>query len=274
MYKLLALDMDGTTLNSQKKITPKTVDAINKLLKSGVEVVVASGRCLAELSDYRNEFRNMHYVILTSGGLIYNLAADKPISIYPVSFEDCIKLIEIGEEENAMVHLLTIKNSVAKPQDIENISDFGMGVYYDMFNRICVRSDDLKKYAIDHKEDVMKINLYHRSIESRDRNVERLKNSGLQIVFAEANNIEASPLNVTKASGLIELCKILNIDIKDTVAIGDALNDLEILQTVGYSVAMGNADEEIKQIADYVTADNDHDGVALAIKRIFNLGDF
>ena len=124
MYKLLALDMDGTTLNSQKKITPKTVDAINKLLKSGVEVVVASGRCLAELSDYRNEFRNMHYVILTSGGLIYNLAADKPISIYPVSFEDCIKLIEIGEEENAMVHLLTIKNSVAKPQDIENISDF------------------------------------------------------------------------------------------------------------------------------------------------------
>ena len=273
MYKMLALDMDGTTLNSQKKITPKTVDAINKLLKAGVEVVVASGRALNELSDYRDDFKNMRYGILTSGGMIYNFVEDKPLSIHPVSFEDCIKLIDLGEIENAMIHLLTIKDSVARQIDIDHMSDFGMGVYYDMFNRICIKCDDLKSYAYDHKADVMKVNLYHRSIESRDRTVERLKNSGLQIVFAEQNNLEASVKNITKASGLIELCKILNIDIKETVAIGDAPNDLEILQTAGYSVAMGNADEEIKQIADYVTADNDHDGVALAIKRIFNLGE-
>lgn len=269
MYKLLALDMDGTTLNSKKKVTPKTVEAINKLLNDGVHVVVASGRCLAEMSDYKEEFKNMRYSILTSGGLIYDFVEKKPLSVHPVPFEDCLKIIEIGEEENAMIHLLTIKDSIAKPQDIANIADFGMGIYFDMFNRICVKCDDLKSYAIEHKEDIMKVNLYHRSKESRDRNVKKLKGKNLQLVFAEENNLEASPLNVTKASGLKELCKLLNIDIADTVAIGDAPNDTEILKTAGYAVAMGNALDEIKEIADFVTADNDHDGVAVVINKIF-----
>ena len=113
MFKLLALDMDGTTLTSEKKITSQTAGAINNLLKSGIHVVVASGRCLAEMSDYKEEFKNIRYMILTSGGLIYDLFEDKPISLHSVSFEDCIKLIELGKMEDAMIHLLTIRDSIA-----------------------------------------------------------------------------------------------------------------------------------------------------------------
>ena len=271
MYKLLALDMDGTVLNSSKKITPRTVEGINKLLKNGIHVVVSSGRCLPELSDYKEEFKNIKYAILTSGGMIYDFLEDKVISIHPVPFEDCMKLIEFGEKERAMIHLLTIRDSIARPQDIENMADFDMGIYQGMFDRICVKCEDLNKYALEHKKDIMKVNLYHRSQKSRDRNVERLKGRNLQLVFAESNNLEASPINITKASGLIELCKFLNIDIAETVAIGDAPNDIEILQTAGCGVAMGNALDEIKQIADFVTDDNDHDGVAVAIEKLFNL---
>ena len=269
MFKLLALDMDGTTLTSEKKITSQTAGAINNLLKSGIHVVVASGRCLAEMSDYKEEFKNIRYMILTSGGLVYDLFEDRPISLHSVSFEDCIKLIELGKMEDAMIHLLTIRDSIASPHDIEHIADFGMSVYYNMFNRICVKCEDLKRYAIEHKEDIMKVNIYHRSIESRERTVARLKDSNLQLVYAEAANLEASPLGVTKASGLIELCEHLNIDLADTVAIGDAPNDIEVLKTVGYSVAMGNAIDEVKQIADFITTDNDHDGVLYAINHIY-----
>ena len=63
----------------------------------------------------------------------------------------------------------------------------------------------------------------------------------------------------------------MKIDISETVAIGDAPNDTEILQTAGYGIAMGNASAEIKEIADFVTADNDHDGVAVAIEKIFDI---
>ena len=91
----------------------------------------------------------------------------------------------------------------------------------------------------------------------------------MSISFAEANNLEASPANITKASGLVELCEFLGLDISETVAIGDAHNDTEILQTAGLGIAMGNASDEIKKLADFVTLDNDSDGVAAAIEKFF-----
>ena len=269
MYKLLALDMDGTTLNSEKKITPETLNAINRLIESGVEVIVASGRCLAEMNDYRNDLKKIHYSILASGSLIYDCLKDEPISAHPVPFNDCLDLIEFGEQEQAMVHLLTIKESVVKPQDITHMIDFEMGVYQDMYIRNCHQVEDLKEYALNHKQEVMKVNLYHRSQESRLRTVERLKGRNLQMVFAETTALESSPPNVTKAAGLVEFCKYLKIDLNETVAIGDAPNDIEILKTAGYAVVMGNASDEIKKIANFVTTDNDHNGVMVAIDKIF-----
>ncbi len=269
MYKILALDMDGTVLNSSKKISSETLKGINRLLENKIHVIIASGRCLAEMSAYREDFKNMRYAILASGGVIYDFFEEKAISIHAVPFDDCLKIIEVGEEENAMIHLLTVEDSIARSKDIEKMSDFGMGIYFEMFDRICIKCEDIKKYAIENKEKIMKVNLYHRNKESRDRSVEKLKNRNLQLVFAESNNLEASPLNITKASGLIELCKYLNVEISETIAIGDAPNDIEILQAAGYSVAMGNADDEIKSIADFVTTDNDHDGVLNAINKIF-----
>ncbi|MBR2179280.1 MAG: HAD family phosphatase [Selenomonadaceae bacterium] len=269
MYKLLALDMDGTTLNSQKKITPQTVEGINRLLNDGVHVIVASGRCLAEMNDYKEELKNMRYCILASGALIYDFAKQEPVSVHPVPFDECLDLIDLGEQEKAMVHLLTIRESVVKPQDINHMVDFQMGIYQDMYIRNCLQCEDQREYAKTHKDDVIKVNIYHRSPESRAKTVERLKGRNLQMVFAETTALESSPPSVTKAAGLVELCKYLNIDIADTVAIGDAPNDIEILQTVGYAVVMGNASDEIKQMADFVTADNDHDGVLAAINKIF-----
>lgn len=78
-----------------------------------------------------------------------------------------------------------------------------------------------------------------------------------------------SPANITKGSGLRELCEFLNIDLAETVAVGDAHNDIEILQVAGVGVAMGNSIDEIKKIADFVTLDNDNDGVAAAVDKLF-----
>ena len=149
------------------------------------------------------------------------------------------------------------------------MENFSMAVYHDMFNRICVRCDDFKKYVREHPGEVIKVNLYHRSAASRDRNLARMEPLNLSISFAEAFNLEASPANITKASGLVELCDFLKIDLAESVAIGDAHNDTEILQTADLGVAMGNASDEIKSLADFVTLDNDHDGVAAAIEKFF-----
>lgn len=269
MYKLLALDMDGTVLNSDKKISPRTMLAIDNLMKRGVAVVVSTGRNLAELTDYREDFKAMHYGIVISGGMIYDFFNDKPVKVHAVDEETIYKLIDFGLEERAMIHLHTVSRSVAREEDIQNMAAFGMGIYRGMFDRICDRFDDPKEYIRAHPGEVIKVNLYHRDKASRDRNFNRIEPLNLSISYAEAFNLEMSPANITKASGLVELCDFLKIDLSEAVAIGDADNDREILQTAGLSVAMGNADDDIKRLADFVTLDNDNDGVAFAIEKFF-----
>ena len=268
-YKLFAFDMDGTILNSQKKISPRTLSAVNELIKRGVFVVVSTGRNLAELFDYRDDLKSMSHGILISGGMIYDLLNDAPIKIHGLDEPTIFKLIDFGLETRAMIHLHTVYESVAREQDIQNMAAFGMGIYQDMFDKICVRCVDCKEFVLTHPGEVIKVNLYHRDKISRDKNFERIKSLNLSISFAEAFNLEMSPANITKGSGLIELCDFLKIDLSEAVAIGDADNDREILQTAGFSVAMGNSSDEIKNLADFVTLDNDNDGVAAAIEKIF-----
>ncbi|MBD3879381.1 MAG: HAD family phosphatase [Quinella sp. 1Q5] len=270
MYKLLALDMDGTVLNSKKKISPRTADAIANLAERGVNVVVSTGRNLAELFDYRYAFKAMHYGIVISGGMIYDFFNDKPVKVHAVDEETIYKLIDFGLEERAMIHLHTVKHSIAREEDIQNMSAFDMGIYQDMFDRLCDRCDDPKDYIRTHPGEVIKVNLYHRDKASRDRNFARIEPLNLSISYAEAFNLEMSPANVTKASGLRELCEFLKIDLSESVAIGDADNDKEILQTAGLSIAMGNAADDIKRLAEFVTLDNDNDGVAFAIEKFFS----
>ncbi len=270
MYKLLALDMDGTVLNSDKKITPRTRAAIDDLMKRGVAVVVSTGRNLAELADYRDDFKAMHYGIVISGGMIYDFFRDEPIKVHGLDEATMLKLIDFGLEERAMIHLHTVKASIARESDIQNMAAFGMGIYQDMFDRICGRCDDPKQYIHEHPGEVIKVNLYHRDKASRDRNFNSIEPLNLSISYAEAFNLEMSPANITKASGLRELCDYLKIDLSEAVAIGDADNDKEILQTAGLAVAMGNASDEIKRLADFVTLDNDSDGVAFAIEKFFS----
>ena len=268
-YKLLAFDMDGTVLNSQKKISPRTLEAINSLVKCGVYVVVSTGRNLAELSDYRAAFKGIHYGIVISGGMIYDLLKDAPVKVHAVDEPTILKLIDFGLETRAMIHLHTTHRSVARASDIHNMAAFNMSIYQDMFERVCERCDDCREFVLTHPGEVIKVNLYHRDKISRDKNFARISKMNLSISYAEAFNLEMSPANVTKASGLVELCDFLKLDLRETVAIGDADNDKEILQTAGLGVAMGNASDAIKNLADLVTLDNDHDGVASAIEKIF-----
>lgn len=269
MYKILALDMDGTLLNSQKKISPKTAAAISELSRRGVYVVTSTGRGVAELTDYKEELKCMHYGITSSGGAVYDFFNNKAVKAHLIPEDVAMEIIDAGISERAMIHILGLTTSLMREDDIKNAADFQMAVYQDMYDRICTRCDDFKKYVHENPGEIIKVNLYHRSPESRQKNLERLKHLDLNFVFAENTALESSPKNISKASGLIELCEFLNVDISETVAVGDAPNDFEVLQTAGLSVAMGNADAEIKNIADFVTDDNDHDGIVKVIEKFF-----
>ena len=269
MYKILALDMDGTLLNSQKKISPKTEAAISELSRRGVIVAVSTGRGVAELADYKDELKFMNYGVTSSGGAVYDFFNKKPVKVHPISTDTALELIDAGISERAMIHILGLTSSVMREEDIKNAADFQMSVYAPMYDRICTRCNDFKKYILENPNEIIKLNLYHRSAESRQRNFERLKHLDLTFAFAETTALESSPKGISKASGLIELCEFLKIDISETVAVGDAPNDIEILKTAGIAAVMGNASPEIKKLADFVTDDNDNDGIVKVIEKYF-----
>lgn len=268
-YKLLALDMDGTMLDSQKRVPSETLAAIARLISDGVCVTLATGRGLAELGDYSELTRTLKYGILLSGGMVYDFANSRPIYFQPLAVEDSLAILAQGECEEAMVHILTLHESVARGIDIENLADFSMQVYYDMYDRFCLRCDDLPGYVRAHGAEVLKINLYHRSTDSRDRSWRVLSKRRLTCTLAETLSLEMNPGGINKAFGLQKLCEHLHLSLADTVAVGDAPNDREILQAAGLAVAMGNADESIKRLADVVVADNDHNGVLETMNKFF-----
>lgn len=268
-YKLLAFDMDGTILNSQKQISPEIIRKLEDLQKNSVFIVVATGRGLAEISDYKNDFKAVNYGILISGGIIYDFYKNEVLAVHAVEEEKILKIIEIGLEEGAMIHLLTLNESIANRADISEMEKFSMGIYKKMFERICKHCDDFKEFVHKNPKKVLKVNLYHRNEESRAKTVEKLKNDELQLVFTENTNLEATPKNITKGSGLIELCKKLNIKLEECVSIGDSLNDYEILKISGVGVAMKNSCEKIKKIANFITDDNDNGGFLKALEKFF-----
>lgn len=268
-YKLLALDFDGTTLDSAKRFPTEISAAVHELKARGIEVIVSSGRGKAELKDYKRELEDFDYGVMISGGLVYDFRAHAPLFSQPLPKAALEQAFAAAEDEQAMTQLLTVDESVTRGSHIARMEDFHMEVYREMYERVCRREENLAGFIAAQYGQICKMNIYHRDEASRLRNYKRLEKLGLSITFAEQTSLELSAPGISKAQGLKVICAHLGISTDDVVAIGDAPNDEEVLKLAGLGVAMGNASEEIKAISDVVVADNDHLGVLEAINRFF-----
>lgn len=268
-YKLLALDMDGTLLDSHKQVLPRTREAIAQLAASGVAVAYCTGRNPTELSDYVAQLPSIRYGSLVSGALAYDFSSQEALSVTPLPTEACCHVIETGALENVMVHLLCVGTSVARQTDIDRMDQVHMGIYHGMFDKLCTRAEDLEEYVRAHEGQVLKTNLYHLDNAARERTRARLAGMGLKLVDAEETSLECTARGISKDKGLRAVCDALGIGMDQVVAVGDAPNDTDALGAAGCAVAMGNATPQIKEIADLVVADNDHDGIVEAIERLF-----
>ncbi len=262
MNKLLALDMDGTLLNSEKKISPKTREALKHFHDLGGIVALSTGRGMVELSDYPEEIEEfIDYGILLSGAMIYDF--NKKETIFYKSLTQ-----DLGREvartillEDVMVQYMDQNKSVLGQWEFDHMEDYHILAYKPMYQRVGSLVENMNQYALDHAGGVGKANFYHRDPEARLRSRDRLKDFPITIAFAEKTSIEVSPLGVSKGKGLEFLCNHLGMSLTDTVAVGDSDNDLTVLQTAGLSVAMGNATKEIIDTCQMVVGDNDHDGI-------------
>lgn len=267
-YKLITLDMDGTLLNSNKQITEGTRVVIQQAAQEGKIIALSTGRGLAELRDYLDKIPEVRYLDCTSGAMIYDCHAKKMIAHRPIAVEDMRQILALAKERDLMVHFLS-EESVVEKKKYEKMDEYQMGIYKPMFGRVARQCEDIYAFYEENPKPIEKCNLYHRSPEDREKTEQCLKEMNLSVmaVHSETASLELTAAGVNKGTGLMQLCKYLGISAEEAIAVGDADNDIDILKTAGLSVAMGNAAEHIKRLADVVVADCDHDGCAEAIVK-------
>ncbi len=263
MYKLIVLDIDGTLLNSQKIITEKTKEYIKKATEKGVQFVIASGRPPTGIFPLAKEIgldKTNGYILAYNGGTCINCETMEVLyetfikhtempTIYKYAMEHNIPLMTYKDD------LLYISTEPTKYIEIEVKNS----------SLIKRKSED---FNVDIDFDFPKV-LYTDHGEVLDQHESAIKEllPNLEVFRSCPHFLEVCPKGTHKATGIKQITEILGIKQEEVIAIGDGFNDVSMIEFAGLGVAMDNAHDDVKAIADYVTASNDEDGVCKVIEE-------
>jgi Cof subfamily protein (haloacid dehalogenase superfamily) len=281
-YPLLATDLDGTLFNDQKEIDSETVQAIQEYRLKGGKVIICSGRSPLSTKWIANAIGlKGEPIIAYNGAIILDEKGQvKEQSVFQL--ETLMTFWEICDAEGIYAHLyegdtLLIPrvnkwNENWIENNIPRLERTGAEIKTcESLRQECKVKiiDNFYQYLKTNRPKITKIAVFHDGDILRDFSNRIVSQVEALEISSSLNylNLEISPSGVTKASALLKLTERLEVSISQTAAIGDNFNDSFMLKTVGLGIAMGNAPEEVKQIADKVTRNNNEAGVAYAIHR-------
>ncbi len=259
MIKLVATDIDGTILKGDRKFTNKVLHCISELDKNGIKVVVVTGRMHAGAKKITSRLGLKTPIVSFQGGLVRDYEGN---TLYERFLPENIvnEIIKWARENN--VHLNLYSNDVLySEKDNETIKRYAtcQELDYTVKNFDEIKHDKINKLlGIDYSDE--------------DRvtqwiNIMSKRYSNLHIVKSTPYFCEFSSMEATKACAVEFLQKYWNIKKEETLTIGDQNNDIELLKAGGIKVAMGNATDDLKKVANYITDSVDNDGFVKAIKK-------
>lgn len=263
--KLIAIDIDGTLVNSQKEITPAVKKTILDARERGVQIVICTGRPLSGAQRYLDELglndQDNEYVVSFNGAVVESTSG-QVIFKQGLKYEDYIDLEAISRKLKLHFHSVGMDRIYTAERDLG---------HYTIYNSRIVKLEvSYRTQSEMHNIPIIKC-MYVDDPEYLDSKItsplfDQMKD---RVVFSKTEPFyyEATAAGVDKGSGLRRLCEYLKIDRKNVMALGDQANDMPMLKYAGLGVAMGNAVAYTKEHADAITADCDHDGVAKAINK-------
>ncbi len=267
-YKMIALDLDGTLNNDQKVITQRTKDALIAVQKQGVIVVLASGRPAPGLKRESDALKLEEYHGLLSsynGGKVVEAATQKVLYEKSLPNEVAVRLLKHIEAfpvtpivDDGIDYYTADRNAFMIEYE-SKLNNLGIKVVNNVAEGV---NFDPVKVLIAAPNEVL--------LPLCDRIMEPFKEE-LSFVQSTPFFLEATRKGVNKASSLEAICNLLSIKPEEVIAFGDEANDLKMLEFAGLGVAMGNASEKLKSIADEITLSNNEDGIAHTLSKYFNL---
>ncbi|SHG94992.1 sugar-phosphatase [Tepidibacter thalassicus] len=263
MYKLIALDMDGTLLNENKEISKANYEAIQEAKRRGKKVVIATGRPLLGIKKFLEELNlisDEDYVVAFNGALVQSIKSGKIVAKTTLQLNDYRELYELSKKLNVNIHALT-ESSVITPKNSK---------YTEMeavLNNIPIREIPLED--IDENETIVKVMFVDESeiIDEVIKKIPQKIRKKYTVVRSAPFFLEFLDKSVNKGVGVNAIAKELGVDPKEVICVGDAENDIDMIKYAGLGVAMDNAFNEVKKIANYITLSNEKDGVAHVIQK-------
>lgn len=271
---IIALDLDGTLFNRDRQITPYTKEQIKKAVDRGIAVVISTGRPYVGLPLEEAAELGIRYAITTNGAAVYEIPTRT--CLYEKCMSEDFSWKILGEVLKKHVHLDAFVHGDAYTQTSTLEVVRHSSLPESTRNYILTTRDQVEDISDFFKKNHLRLQkaTINFEVESDGGFVDReetkellLSYPQIQVVCGGYNNLEFTSAGVTKGAGLRFLCEHLNIPIESAMVCGDSENDKDIMEAAGFAVAMGNAEREIKEIADYVTATNEEDGVGLAIEK-------
>lgn len=268
--KMIGLDLDGTLLNSKKELSSYTADVLEQVMEAGVHIVISTGRPITGIPKELLAFSKMRYIITSNGGRIIDLVEDKVIYENPVPYDTALEVLEIVSEYDTLKEVYFNGQGYVNRSELEAMEHFVKNQpvrEYILNTRLPVdniwdKMESMKPKGLD------KVHAIFADEEEVEKARARLQALGKVVISGSiGSNLEMNAPGVHKGEGLLKLGELLGVSCEEIMACGDGGNDLEMIKTVGFGVAMSNATAEVRAAADYITCSNDEDGVAKVIEK-------
>jgi Cof subfamily protein (haloacid dehalogenase superfamily) len=262
-YKIIAFDIDDTLLNTKKQLTPATEKALLNAQSEGIKLVVASGRLPYGVRPFAERLKvleNNGYYMGFNGGAVLNSRGELISTTYLDSkyiepVYDVLRPLNI----TTMVHKGDVIYRDRKVNEYTHIETEAVGLPLNPVDDIARFVDwDIHKFLLAGDPELLK----------QTEKVLLEKFGGEVDIYLSAPwFLEVMPKGINKGIGLEKICLDCGVAMDEVIAFGDSFNDIPMIQKAGLGVAMGNAEEELKAVADYVTESCDNDGIAAALDR-------
>lgn len=271
--RLIALDLDGTLLNTQKELTNRNFRALSAAAERGIYIVPTTGRFFSGMPKVILDLPFLRYAITVNGARVYDAREDTVLRRAELTPELALEIMTYLDGLDVAYDCYQDEWGWMSEKRLAAAAVFAPDAFYlDLLMRLRTPVPDLKVFVRERGKGVQKVQAFFR-VDQLDLREELLTSlgerfPGTSVTSASPRNMEINCAEASKGKALLSLTEHLGLRREQTMAFGDGLNDLSMLEMAGTGVAMGNACEEALAAADERTASCDEDGVAVAVERL------
>jgi len=264
-YKLIVLDIDGTLTNSKKEVTPRTKEALIKIQEQGIYVAIATGRPTPGTKKIAEELqleRFGNYVLSFNGGRVINCKTKEVVLDKTLPPEMAWELCDVAMENGVGILTYDSECALAGTDEIDEYMELEARI-----NHIELKKVGHFKDCVDFPVNKCLMTGAPEHLAKLEQKLKKKYSGKLNIFRSEPFFLEMMPRGIDKASVIENFLPFLGVNRDEVICCGDGYNDKTMIEFAGLGVAMANARDEVKEVADYITDSNDEDGIAKVVEK-------